>query len=87
MIATDIYSSFRRYLIGLTFTPHCSVSLRVYNVSASLQHENETFQLMNLSPGQDYEVWINALTKAGPGEKTTARFKTRHHEPFGMALS
>lgn len=57
----------------------------MYNVSALPQHENKTFQLQHLSPGQDYEVWIRAVTAAGAGEKATARFRTKHHEHFGIA--
>lgn len=57
----------------------------MYNVSALPQHENETFQLLHLSPGQEYDVWIRAVTAAGPGENATVTFKTKHHEYFGMA--
>ncbi|XP_044036321.1 interleukin 12 receptor, beta 2a, like isoform X2 [Siniperca chuatsi] len=58
----------------------------VYNVSASPQHENKTFELLHLSPGQEYEVWIRAVTVAGPGENTTTRFKTKHHEDFALLI-
>lgn len=54
----------------------------VYNVSASPQHENRTFELPRLSPGQEYEVWIRAVTVAGPGANATASFKTKHREDF-----
>ncbi|XP_041813929.1 interleukin 12 receptor, beta 2a, like [Chelmon rostratus] len=56
----------------------------VYNVSTSPQHENKTFshQLSDLSPGQEYEVWVRAVTAVGPGEMVTTRFKTQHHEYF-----
>ncbi|XP_051905350.1 interleukin 12 receptor, beta 2a, like isoform X1 [Hippocampus zosterae] len=55
----------------------------VYNVSAQPQDENKTFELPNLSPGQEYEVWIKAVTKAGPGANVTTSFITKqqeHHE-------
>ncbi|KAI3359256.1 hypothetical protein L3Q82_002775 [Scortum barcoo] len=29
---------------------------KVYTVNASLQHENQTFEVLHLSPGQDYEI-------------------------------
>ncbi|XP_051244222.1 interleukin 12 receptor, beta 2a, like [Dicentrarchus labrax] len=44
---------------------------KVYNVGT-----NRTYKLLGLSPGQEYEVWIRAVTSAGPGENATARFKT-----------
>nr|XP_043906260.1 interleukin-12 receptor subunit beta-2-like [Solea senegalensis] len=49
----------------------------VYNVSASSQCENGTFELKHLHPGQEYKVWIRAVTGAGSGANTTARFSTR----------
>uniref|UniRef100_A0A8C4IT24 Fibronectin type-III domain-containing protein n=1 Tax=Dicentrarchus labrax TaxID=13489 RepID=A0A8C4IT24_DICLA len=42
-----------------------------------------TYKLLGLSPGQEYEVWIRAVTSAGPGENATARFKTV--ESYGIA--
>ncbi|XP_061702901.1 interleukin 12 receptor, beta 2a, like isoform X2 [Syngnathoides biaculeatus] len=53
----------------------------VYNVSASPQDQNNTFELQNLSADQEYEVWIKAVTKAGPGPKVTTSFitKQQHH--------
>ncbi|XP_032394305.1 interleukin 12 receptor, beta 2a, like isoform X1 [Etheostoma spectabile] len=59
----------------------------VYNVSASSQHESETFKLLHLSPGQEYEVRIRAVTAAGPGENATAKFKTKHHEDFALIIA
>nr|XP_019958364.1 PREDICTED: interleukin-6 receptor subunit beta-like isoform X2 [Paralichthys olivaceus] len=50
------------------------------NVSASPQSQNETFKLKHLSPGQDYEVWIRAMNKAGPGANATTTFKTQQRE-------
>ncbi|XP_023126588.1 interleukin 12 receptor, beta 2a, like [Amphiprion ocellaris] len=50
---------------------------KVYNVSASPQHEKMTFKLQDLRPGQNYEVWIKAVTVAGPGESVSTRFKTK----------
>ncbi|XP_018527468.1 interleukin 12 receptor, beta 2a, like [Lates calcarifer] len=52
----------------------------VYNVSASPQHKNWTFELKHLRPGQEYEVWIRAVTRAGPGENTTTTFKITQHD-------
>ncbi|XP_019958364.2 granulocyte colony-stimulating factor receptor-like isoform X3 [Paralichthys olivaceus] len=50
------------------------------NVSASPKSQNETFKLKHLSPGQDYEVWIRAMNKAGPGANATTTFKTQQRE-------
>ncbi|XP_019958363.2 granulocyte colony-stimulating factor receptor-like isoform X2 [Paralichthys olivaceus] len=52
----------------------------VNNVSASPKSQNETFKLKHLSPGQDYEVWIRAMNKAGPGANATTTFKTQQRE-------
>ena len=71
------------YLLLVNLTLH-NVSLLVYNVNASSQHESKTFKLLHLSPGQEYEVRIRAVTAAGPGANTTAKFKTKHHEDFGI---
>ncbi|XP_035471460.2 interleukin 12 receptor, beta 2a, like isoform X1 [Scophthalmus maximus] len=54
----------------------------VYNASTSPQYENGTCELNHLSPGQEYEVWIQAVTAAGPGARATARFKTKQHENY-----
>ncbi|KAL6102798.1 uncharacterized protein ACO6RY_02336 [Pungitius sinensis] len=54
----------------------------VFNVSVSPQQKNQTFELPGLSPGQDYEVRIRAVTPAGPGANETTKFKTKHHEHF-----
>ncbi|KAM6965905.1 interleukin 12 receptor, beta 2a, like [Tautogolabrus adspersus] len=45
----------------------------VYNVSAS-----KTSELLHLSPGHKYEVWIRAVTAAGPGEHSTITFHQKH---------
>lgn len=55
----------------------------MYNASTSPQYENGTCELNHLSPGQEYEVWIQAVTAAGPGARATARFKTKQHENYG----
>ncbi|KAM9346053.1 granulocyte colony-stimulating factor receptor-like [Symphorus nematophorus] len=55
---------------------------KVYNVTVSSQHGNKTFVLQHLSPGHDHEVWIRAVTAAGPGENATTRFKTRPRQDF-----
>ncbi|KAK2833571.1 hypothetical protein Q5P01_017460 [Channa striata] len=54
----------------------------VHNVSAFTQQVNNTFELKPLNPGQQYEVWIRAVTVAGPGENATATFKTKPHENY-----
>ncbi|KAK9534959.1 hypothetical protein VZT92_007372 [Zoarces viviparus] len=59
----------------------------VYNVSASPQRESQTFKLLYLSPGQEYEVRIRGVTTAGPGENKTAEFKTKDHEPFAHLIA
>ncbi|CAJ1076711.1 interleukin 12 receptor%2C beta 2a, like isoform X1 [Xyrichtys novacula] len=41
-------------------------SFSVLNVSSS-----QTFHMVDVKQGEVYEVWIRAVTKAGPGEKTT----------------
>lgn len=62
-------------------------SFVVYNVSALPLNESKIeVELQHLSPGQDYEVWIRAMTAVGPGNKTTMRFKTNHHENFGSTI-
>ncbi|XP_031168540.1 interleukin 12 receptor, beta 2a, like isoform X1 [Sander lucioperca] len=60
---------------------------KVYNVNASSQHENKTFKLLHLSPGQEYEVRLRAVTAAGPGANATAKFKTKHHEDFALLIA
>ncbi|KAM3597330.1 uncharacterized protein V6R79_003164 [Siganus canaliculatus] len=57
----------------------------VYNASAS-QQESWTYKLQQLSPGQEYEVWIRAVTVAGPGEKNAVRFNTTDNEKFAHRL-
>lgn len=59
--------------------------LLVYNVSAAPQHKNGTFKLKLLSPGQEYQVWIRAVTGAGPGPNAVIRFKTKQLENYGIA--
>ncbi|XP_077397572.1 interleukin 12 receptor, beta 2a, like isoform X2 [Festucalex cinctus] len=52
----------------------------VYNVSASPQDENKMFELPNLSPHQEYKVWIRAVTEAGRGANVTTSFITMQQE-------
>nr|XP_061805072.1 receptor-type tyrosine-protein phosphatase F-like [Nerophis lumbriciformis] len=52
----------------------------VYNVSASPQDGNKTLELLNLSANQEYEVWIQAVTAAGPGANVTTSFITTQPE-------
>lgn len=64
------------------------VLLLVYNISALPLDQSKTeIVLQPLSPGQEYEAWIRATTAAGPGEKTTLRFKTKHQEYFGIMFN
>uniref|UniRef100_A0A3Q0RLQ6 Fibronectin type-III domain-containing protein n=1 Tax=Amphilophus citrinellus TaxID=61819 RepID=A0A3Q0RLQ6_AMPCI len=50
---------------------------KVYNVSLYPNHQSMTFTLSELSQSQDYEVWIRAITEAGPGANvSTTIFKT-----------
>ncbi|XP_034449120.1 interleukin 12 receptor, beta 2a, like isoform X1 [Hippoglossus hippoglossus] len=57
---------------GLIQNYQIGLGEKVHTVRASPQ----TFTLKHLSPGQEYEVWIRAVTKAGPGAKATTTFKT-----------
>ncbi|XP_068434780.1 interleukin 12 receptor, beta 2a, like isoform X1 [Clinocottus analis] len=59
----------------------------VYNVSVLPQRDNETFQLLHLSPGHEYEVQIRAVTAVGPGENKRAKFKTKDHETYGRLIA
>uniref|UniRef100_A0A146XXN1 Interleukin-12 receptor subunit beta-2 n=1 Tax=Fundulus heteroclitus TaxID=8078 RepID=A0A146XXN1_FUNHE len=54
---------------------------KVYNVNATPDHGSMTYKL-DLSPGQEYTIWIRAVTVAGPGEKATTTFKINHHEGY-----
>lgn len=56
----------------------------MYNVSVTPDAGNMTYTLTGLSPAQEYEVWIRAVTAAGPGSNVTTTFKTKHSEDFGM---
>ncbi|XP_026772684.3 interleukin 12 receptor, beta 2a, like [Pangasianodon hypophthalmus] len=55
-----------QYLVGF-----CK-DVVVYNVSS----DKSSFQISNLNPDQQYEVWIRAKTSAGEGENATASFTT-----------
>nr|XP_057905419.1 interleukin 12 receptor, beta 2a, like isoform X2 [Doryrhamphus excisus] len=62
---------------------HCAATLsacKVYNVTHSPQDTSQTFELQDLKPDQEYEVWIKAVTKAGPGPNVIVRFKTKQQE-------
>ncbi|KAM4530641.1 interleukin 12 receptor, beta 2a, like isoform 2-T2 [Odontesthes bonariensis] len=59
-------------------------SQKVYNISGTPHHGNKTFRLQDLNPGQDYEVWIRAVTAAGPGEISTKTFKTLRQKKFDL---
>ncbi|XP_054615193.1 interleukin-6 receptor subunit beta-like isoform X2 [Dunckerocampus dactyliophorus] len=53
---------------------------KLYNVTYSPRNTSHTFELLDLNPDQEYEVWIKAVTKAGPGPNVIARFKTKQQE-------
>ncbi|XP_060757636.1 interleukin 12 receptor, beta 2a, like isoform X2 [Neoarius graeffei] len=55
-----------QYVVGF-----CN-GVNVYNVSSS----QSSYQLYNLNPDQQYEVWISAKTTAGEGKRTTVSFTT-----------
>ncbi|XP_068574967.1 interleukin 12 receptor, beta 2a, like [Cebidichthys violaceus] len=59
----------------------------LYNVSVSPQQDSETFKLLHLSPGQQYEVRIRAVTAAGPGANETAKFEMKDHENFAHLIA
>ncbi|XP_061557199.1 interleukin 12 receptor, beta 2a, like isoform X2 [Phycodurus eques] len=60
--------------------------MAVYNVSASPQDENKTFELLNVSADQEYEVWIKAVTEAGPGDNVTISFITNQQQHLQLKL-
>ena len=55
----------------------------MYNLSEHQGDKDRSFRLDYLDPGQNYEVWIRAITDAGPGPKSTVTFKTEDLEGFG----
>ncbi|XP_015240402.1 PREDICTED: interleukin-12 receptor subunit beta-2-like [Cyprinodon variegatus] len=57
---------------------------RVYNVSVTPDHEGMTYKLSDLSPGEEYQVWIRAVSKAGPSPKVTRTFRINPHEGYRM---
>ncbi|XP_072225124.1 interleukin 12 receptor, beta 2a, like isoform X2 [Leuresthes tenuis] len=59
-------------------------SQKVYNISVSPGHGNKTFKLQDLNPGQDYKVWIRAVTAAGPGDTFTKMFKTLRQKKIDL---
>ncbi|XP_041673064.1 interleukin 12 receptor, beta 2a, like [Cheilinus undulatus] len=52
----------------------------VYNVSAS--KTSKQLDLRSGYPGQEYKVWIRAVTAAGPGTNSTISFKKPHHNGY-----
>ncbi|KAM9746232.1 interleukin 12 receptor, beta 2a, like [Menidia menidia] len=56
---------------------------KVYNISVTPEMGDNTFKLPDLNPDQNYEVWIRAVTAAGPGANVTTRIKTMHQQQFG----
>ncbi|XP_008415119.1 interleukin 12 receptor, beta 2a, like [Poecilia reticulata] len=69
------------YEIGLNMQGdpnHISIPVRHINVSGI------TYTLEALSPGQEYTVWIRAVTAAGPSEKVNKTFKINHHEDYAF---
>ncbi|KAK5608335.1 Transportin-2 [Crenichthys baileyi] len=63
------------YQIGLN-------TQKVYNVSGTPDKGNMTLKLRDLSPGQEYKVWIRAVTVAGPGAAVTTTFTINHDEDY-----
>lgn len=59
---------------------------KVHEVPVSPQHESQTYELQDLTPNQEYEVWIKAVTKAGPGANVTTRFNTKREESFALII-
>ncbi|KAM4717096.1 interleukin 12 receptor, beta 2a, like isoform 2-T2 [Anableps anableps] len=59
---------------------------KVYNISVTPDHGRKTYKLRDLSPGQEYEVWIRAVTAAGPSEKVTTTFKINNHEDYAFLI-
>ncbi|KAK0143846.1 Interleukin-12 receptor subunit beta-2 [Merluccius polli] len=55
-------------------------SQRVYNVSVPQGIENQSLLLERLKHGQEYMVWIRAMTAAGPGPNSTMLIKTQDLE-------
>ncbi|XP_074552957.1 interleukin 12 receptor, beta 2a, like [Halichoeres trimaculatus] len=52
----------------------------VYNVSSS-----DTTKQLSVQPGQKHDCWIRAVTKAGPGEKTTLNFTISSQTEIGYS--
>lgn len=68
---------------GVILSYHIGVNTQqVYKVNVTPDHGNMTYKLQDLSPGQEYRVWIRAETAAGPGENVTTTFKSNHHENY-----
>ncbi|XP_029996055.1 interleukin 12 receptor, beta 2a, like isoform X2 [Sphaeramia orbicularis] len=66
-------------------TPYYQIGVNqqnVYTVSAYPQHKNRTYELPNLTQGQEYEAWIRAVNGAGPGPNTTTHFNTERNEAY-----
>lgn len=72
-------------LIMYNLTPNI-VSLPVYSVSLPPHHQNMTFTVHDLSPSRDYEVWLSAISEAGPGANASTTFTTKHQLNLGMTL-
>uniref|UniRef100_A0A3P9IXX4 Interleukin 12 receptor, beta 2a, like n=1 Tax=Oryzias latipes TaxID=8090 RepID=A0A3P9IXX4_ORYLA len=53
---------------------------KVYNVSVTPDHGNQTFTLLGLNPDHEYTVWIAAVSAGGPGKNVTTTFKTKNNE-------
>ncbi|MEQ2180191.1 hypothetical protein GOODEAATRI_033183, partial [Goodea atripinnis] len=63
-------------------TKHQQKTNKIYNVSVTPDQGNMTFKLQDVSPGQEYKVWIRAVTVAGPGAEVTTTFKINHDEDY-----
>ena len=67
--------------LSLSLSPlSLSLSLSVYNVSVPQGIENQSLLLERLNNGQEYMVWIRAMTAAGPGPNSTMLIKTQDLE-------
>lgn len=58
----------------------------VRKLNASPQDQPRTYLLDDLSPGQEYIVWIRAVNAAGPGENVTTGFTTKDSQDFGTDI-
>ncbi|XP_029912967.1 interleukin 12 receptor, beta 2a, like isoform X2 [Myripristis murdjan] len=72
---------------GVILYYQIGIDSQVYNVSVLPRHGNLTFLLKHLSPSRVYEVWLRAVTVAGPGANATLKFQTAVQWAFGYVAS